>query len=59
MNFDPFDIFMILFTLLIVFAVVRAAKHKNKFAVGFSLVALLVFLVADVVMVLHWFNLIG
>jgi len=55
-NFDPFDIFMILFTVLSVFAIIRAAQHKNKFAVGFSVVVLLVFLVADVAMVLNWFN---
>jgi len=55
-NFDPFDIFMILFTILSVFALIRAVQHKNKFAAGFSTVVLLVFLFTDLVMVLNWFN---
>jgi hypothetical protein len=55
-NFDPFDIFMILFTILSFFALVRAAQHKNKFAVGFSAVVLLTFLFTDFIMVLNWFN---
>ncbi|WP_309121756.1 DUF2759 family protein [Paenibacillus sp.] len=56
MNFDPFDIFMILFTVLSVFALMRAVQHKNKFAAGFSALVLLVFLFTDLVMVLNWFN---
>ncbi|WP_338016905.1 DUF2759 family protein [Paenibacillus antri] len=56
MNFDPFDIFMILFTVLSVFALLRAVQHKNKFAAGFSALVLLVFLFTDLVMVLNWFN---
>jgi len=55
-NFDPFDIFIILFTILAVFAVIRSVQHKNKFAAGFSMVVLLVFLFTDVVMVLNWFD---
>jgi len=55
-NFDPFDIFIILFTILAVFAVIRSVQHKNKFAAGFSTVVLLVFLFTDVVMVLNWFG---
>jgi len=56
LNFDPFDIFMILFTILCAFAVIRAKQHNNKFALGFSTVCLLVFLFTDLVMVLNWFN---
>nr|WP_238392581.1 DUF2759 family protein [Paenibacillus antri] len=56
LNFDPFDIFMILFTVLSVFALLRAVQHKNKFAAGFSALVLLVFLFTDLVMVLNWFN---
>ncbi|MCI3923341.1 DUF2759 family protein [Paenibacillus sp. TRM 82003] len=55
-NFDPFDIFMILFTILSVFALMRAIQHKNKFAAGFSAVVLLTFLFTDLVMMLNWFN---
>lgn len=56
-NFDPFDIFMIVFTVLIFMALLNAKKHNNKFAMGFSAVALLVFLFTDLIMVLNWFNL--
>lgn len=57
-RFDPFDIFMILFTLVIAWAVMRSlkARPQNKFAIAFGVVALLVFLFMDVVMVLHWIN---
>lgn len=55
-NFDPFDIFIILFTILSVFALIRAVQHKNKFAAGFSAVVLLVFLFTDLIMVLNWFD---
>ncbi|TLS50651.1 DUF2759 family protein [Paenibacillus antri] len=47
---------MILFTVLSVFALLRAVQHKNKFAAGFSALVLLVFLFTDLVMVLNWFN---
>lgn len=53
-NFQGFDIFMILFTIVIIFALVRAISHKNKFAVAFSAVSLAVFLFADAIMVLGW-----
>ncbi len=53
-NFNGFDIFMILFTVLVFFALVRAISHKNKFAIAFSAIVLLVFLFADAVMVLYW-----
>jgi hypothetical protein len=55
-TFHTFDIFMILFTIVILVAVVRliAAPVKNKFAIGFSTFSLLVFLVLDVLMVQGW-----
>lgn len=56
-NFDPFDIFMIIFTVLIFMGLISAKKHNNKFAVGFSAIALAVFLFTDLIMVLNWFNL--
>lgn len=57
-NFDGFDIFVILFTIVIAIGVVRllAAAKKNPFAIGFGLVSLIVFLIMDVVMVMHWMN---
>ena len=56
MNFDPFDTFIILFTILSVFALIRAVQHKNKFAAAFSTLVLAVFLFTDLVMVLNWFD---
>lgn len=53
-NFAGFDIFMILFTIVIIFALVRSITHKNKFAIAFSTVALATFLFADAIMVLGW-----
>lgn len=54
--FTGFDVFVILFTILIFIGVVRLLKapKKNLFAIGFSTISLLVFLVMDVVMVLNW-----
>lgn len=55
-NFYTFDLFMILFTILLIVAVVKlvGAKVKNKFAIGFASFSLLVFLVLDVFMVQGW-----
>lgn len=52
-RFEPFDIIMILFTVLIFIGLLRlaSARVKNKFALGFTTVSLLVFLVADYVMI--------
>lgn len=60
-NFQGFDIFMIAFTILIAWGVIRLAKQKekNKLALGFSTVALIVFLFTDVLMVMNWFNMLG
>jgi uncharacterized membrane protein YwaF len=55
-HFSGFDIFVILFTLLILFGVIRSigAKKKNLLAIGFGVVCLAVFLIMDVVMVMNW-----
>lgn len=57
-NFHTFDLFIILFTIIIAVAVLRqlAAPVKNKFALGFASVSLLVFLVVDVMMVKGWMS---
>ncbi len=55
-TFSTFDLFMVAFTVIIAIAVVRLlkAKERNKFAIGFAAVSLLVFLAADFAMVLSW-----
>lgn len=57
-KFNTFDVFMILFTILIFMGVVRLLKapQKNKFAIAFGVVSLLVFLVSDYAMVMHWLS---
>ncbi|CAM3610454.1 MULTISPECIES: hypothetical protein [Paenibacillus] len=57
-KFKYFDIFMILFTILIFVGVVRLlmARQKNKFAIAFGIVSLLVFLYSDYAMVTGWFK---
>lgn len=60
-NFHGFDVFMILFTLLIAWGVARSitAKERNLFAIGFGTVSLLVFLFVDAIMILNWMGRIG
>ncbi|MEF3305424.1 hypothetical protein [Paenibacillus sp. GYB003] len=55
-NFHTFDLFMILFTILLVVAVIRSisASVKNKFAIGFSAFSLFIFLILDVYMIKGW-----
>lgn len=56
-TYSHFDIFMIVFTVLIAAGLVRLLLHrprKNVLAIGFSTVALLIFLVADYKMVSGW-----
>jgi hypothetical protein len=55
-RFFAFDIFMVLFTLIIAYGMYRLIKapQKNILALGFGGVCLLVFLVADVLMVMNW-----
>ncbi|MGD8189093.1 DUF2759 family protein [Brevibacillus ginsengisoli] len=46
-----FDILMFIMTLFIAAGVYRSAKVKNKFAVGFGLVSLAIFVFADALIV--------
>ncbi len=57
-TFSGFDIFMVLFTIVIAAGVLSQLKQakKNKFAIGFGTISLLVFLFADVIMVKGWFG---
>lgn len=57
-SFTGFDIFMILFTIIIAAGFVRLVlqPQKNKFAIGFAAVCLAVFLFADYLMVRNWFG---
>ena len=57
-KFNTFDIFMILFTILIAIGFVRLLKQpvKNKFAIAFTFVSLLVFLYSDYAMIKHWLS---
>ncbi|MBM7566433.1 hypothetical protein [Paenibacillus sacheonensis] len=53
-KFDPMDIMMLLFTIVIFIGWIRlimARPKKNVFAIGFTTVALLVFLFANYVMI--------
>lgn len=55
-TFAFFDLFMLVFTAIIAISLFRLskAKQKNKFALGFTSIALLVFLAVDGLMVLSW-----
>jgi hypothetical protein len=53
MHITLFDILMFVFTLLIAIGVVRSIKAKNKFAVGFGLISLAVFLFADALIIYY------
>lgn len=57
-TFHTFDLFMIAFTVLIFIGVIRLlrAPQKNKFAIAFGVVSLLVFLVSDYAMVMNWLS---
>ncbi|URN96146.1 MAG: DUF2759 family protein [Candidatus Pristimantibacillus lignocellulolyticus] len=57
-NIDPFDWFMLAFTIVIAIGFVRLVKEKKKniFAIGFATVSLAVFVVIDVIMISQvWF----
>ncbi|SDS58156.1 hypothetical protein SAMN05444162_1792 [Paenibacillaceae bacterium GAS479] len=58
-TFNTFDIFMVLFTILIAIGLVRLVvqKQKNIFAIGWTAACLLVFLIVDFFMVKIWFGL--
>lgn len=51
-----FDVFMILFTGIIIWAFIKYAKDGDLFLKGFIGTALLFFLIMDVVMVASWFG---
>lgn len=56
-NFRPFDVFMIIFTVLIAAGLIRLLMErprKNIFAIVFATVALAVFLYTDYVMISNW-----
>lgn len=56
-TFSGFDIFMVLFTILIAIGLVRLLlqrPRKNLFAIGFAAVALIIFVVADLKMISGW-----
>lgn len=53
-SFDPFDILMIVFTVLIFIGFVRLLMQrprKNIFAIGFTAVSLALFLYVDYIMI--------
>ncbi|MBO7747268.1 MULTISPECIES: hypothetical protein [Paenibacillus] len=52
-KFDPMDIMMLLFTIVIFIGWIRliTSPKKNKFAIGWTTVSLLVFLFANYVMI--------
>ncbi|MFC5401683.1 DUF2759 family protein [Cohnella soli] len=56
-TYSHFDIFMLVFTILIAIGLVRLLMQrprKNVLAIGFATVSLLVFLAADYKMVSGW-----
>ncbi|MDF2669307.1 MAG: hypothetical protein K0R67_1613 [Paenibacillus sp.] len=57
-RFQTFDVFVILFTIVLAIALLRllAAPIKNKFAIGFAAVSLITFVFMDVLMVKHWLS---
>lgn len=55
-NFYMFDIFMLLFTVVIAIGLFRLLKsdRRNLFALGFTSICLLVFLATDALMIMNW-----
>jgi hypothetical protein len=55
-TYSGFDPFVLIFTVVIAIGFIRLlmAPRKNLFAIGFSLVALVVFAFMDVVMIKGW-----
>ncbi|MFC4303378.1 hypothetical protein [Cohnella boryungensis] len=56
-TYEHFDIFMVIFTVLIGIGLVRLLMQrprKNMLAIGFAAVSLLVFVVADYKMISGW-----
>lgn len=60
-SFATFDLFLIVFTIIIAIGAYRLAKaeKRNLFALGFTTVCLLVFLAVDFLMVLSWIGVLG
>lgn len=60
-RFQLFDLFLFAFTALIFWGIIRLAREekRNKFALGFATLSLLVFLVLDFLIVLNWFDYLG
>ncbi|MCM3786621.1 hypothetical protein M3231_27180 [Neobacillus mesonae] len=57
-KFNGFDIFVVLFTIVILIGVIRLIKapKKNLFAIAFGIVSLIVFLITDYAMIKHWLS---
>ncbi|WNR44726.1 hypothetical protein [Paenibacillus roseipurpureus] len=55
-TYTAFDIYVLIFTVIIGIAVIRQLINpkRNLFALGFGTVALLVFLFMDVIMIKGW-----
>jgi hypothetical protein len=55
-TYSGFDPFIIIFTIIIAAGLIRLfrARKKNLFAIGFSAVALIVFLIMDVIAIKGW-----
>ncbi|OCT13187.1 hypothetical protein A8709_20810 [Paenibacillus pectinilyticus] len=55
-TYTSFDIYVLIFTLVIAIAVIRQviSPKRNLFALGFASVALIVFILMDVVMIKGW-----
>lgn len=48
-----FDFLMLIFTFFIAWGCINSLKAKNKFALGFGIISLLVFLFADGLMIYY------
>ncbi|CAH1215622.1 hypothetical protein AB4114_24765 [Paenibacillus sp. 2RAB27] len=55
-TYTSFDIYVLIFTVVIAIAVIRQLinPRRNLFALGFGTVSLLVFLFMDVIMIKGW-----
>lgn len=60
-SFRFFDLILFAFTAVIFWGIIRLAKEekRNKFALGFATLSLLVFLLLDFLVVLDWFGQLG
>ncbi len=55
-SFAGFDIFVLLFTVILAVAMYRlvSVEKKNLFAIGFCFLSFAVFLVMDLIMISNW-----